>query len=105
MKCGEYYPRITSLYQITDSDWNDLAQGVVNSQKFYRSLCRNGYNLGMLFIEDGSSYLEMRVVMLVRSNYAAWVRNDHTGFEVMLGDMTTFTLPEEIAETARIFWA
>ncbi len=97
-------PGVTSLYQITDSDWTDLARGVVNAQGFYRSLCRNGYNLGMLFIEDGSSYLEMRVVMLVRSNYAAWVRNDHTGFEIMLGDMTTFTLPEEIAETARIFW-
>ena len=97
-------PGVTSLYQITDSDWNHLAKGVVNAQKFYRSLCRNGYNLGMLFVEDGSSYLEMRVVILVRSNYAAWVRNDHTGFEVMLGDMTTFTLPEETAETARIFW-
>ncbi len=98
-------PKITSLYQITDSDWNDLARGVVNGQKFYRSLCRNGYNLGMLFIEDGSSYLEMRVVILVRSNYAAWVRNDHTGFEIMLGDMTTFTAPEDTAMDARIFWA
>ncbi len=43
------------------------------------------YNLGMLFVEDGNSYLEMRVVILVRSNYAPWTRNDHTGFEVMLG--------------------
>ena len=97
-------PKVTSLFQITEPDWNDLARGVVNAQRFYRSLCRNGYNLGMLFVEDGNSCLEMRVVMLVRSNYAAWVRNDHTGFEVMLGDMTTFTSPEDIAENARIFW-
>jgi UDPglucose--hexose-1-phosphate uridylyltransferase len=97
-------PKVTSLFQIPEPDWNDLAQGVVNAQRFYRSLCRNGYNLGMLFVEDGNSCLEMRVVMLVRSNYAAWVRNDHTGFEVMLGDMTTFTSPEDIAENARIFW-
>jgi UDPglucose--hexose-1-phosphate uridylyltransferase len=97
-------PKITSLYQITGSDWNHLAQGVVNAQKFYRSLCRNGYNLGMLLIEDGNPYLEMRVVILVRSNYAPWVRNDHTGFEVMLGDMATFTSPEDTAKNARIFW-
>ncbi len=97
-------PRITSLSQITDSGWNHLALGVVNAQQFYRSLCRNGYNLGMLFIEDGNSYLEMRVVILVRSNYAPWVRNDHTGFEVMLGDMATFTLPEDVAKNAGTFW-
>ena len=97
-------PKITSLYQITDSDWDHLAKGVINAQKYYRSLCRNGYNLGMLFVEDGNSCLEMRVVILVRSNYAAWVRNDHTGFEVMLGDMATFTLPEDIAKNAGIFW-
>ena len=97
-------PTITSLYQITDSDWNHLAQGVVNTQKFYRSLCRNGYNLGLLFVEDKNSCLEMRVVILARSNYAPWVRNDHTGFEVMLGDMATFTSPEDTAKQARIFW-
>jgi galactose-1-phosphate uridylyltransferase len=97
-------PKITSLHQITDSNWDHLAQGVVNAQKFYRSLCRNGYNLGMLFVEDGSFYLEMRVVILARSNYAPWVRNDHTGFEVMLGDMATFTSPEDTAKNARIFW-
>ncbi len=97
-------PRITSLYQMTDSDWNHLAQGVLRAQKFYRSLCRNGYNLGLLSVEDGDSYLEMRVVLLVRSNYAPWVRNDHTGFEVMLGDMATFSSPEDIARNARTFW-
>lgn len=97
-------PGTTSLNQITDSVCHDLAQGVVNAQKFYRSLCRNGYNLGWLLVEDGTSYLEMRVVILVRSNHAPWVRNDHTGFEVMLGDMTTFTLPEHVAQSARAFW-
>jgi UDPglucose--hexose-1-phosphate uridylyltransferase len=97
-------PQITSLDQITDSGWNDLAEGVIKTQKFYRSLCRNGYNLGMLFVEDGNAYLEIRVVLLVRSNYAPWVRNDHTGFEVMLGDMATFTPPEDTANLARAFW-
>ncbi len=97
-------PGITSLHQITDSDWKHLAQGVINTQKFYRSLCRNGYNLGMLFVEDGNAHLEMRIVILARSNHAPWVRNDHTGFEIMLGDMTTFTSPENIAKKARICW-
>ena len=78
-------PKMTSLHQITDSDWNHLAQGVINAQKFYRSLCRNGYNLGILLVEDGNDFLELRIVILARSNYAPWVRNDHTGFEVMLG--------------------
>lgn len=97
-------PKTTSLFQITNSDWHHLAQGVINVQKFYRSLFRNGYNLGMLFVEDENPYLEMRVVMLARSNYAPWVRSDYTSFEIMLGDMTTFTSPEDTAKKARLFW-
>ena len=58
----------------------------------------------MLAIENEASKLELRVVILARSNYAPWVRNDHTGFEVMLGDMATFTAPEDTATAARPFW-
>ena len=97
-------PKITSFHQLAVSDWEDLSKGVLNTQRFYRGLCRNGYNLGILFIEDEKIPLELRMVILARSNYAPWVRNDHTGFEVMLGDMTTFTAPEETAEHARPFW-
>jgi hypothetical protein len=32
------------------------------------------------------------------------VRSDFTGFEVMLGDMATFSAPEQTAELARAFW-
>jgi len=32
------------------------------------------------------------------------VRNDHTSFETMLGDMATFNAPEETAARARPFW-
>jgi galactose-1-phosphate uridylyltransferase len=85
-------------------DWEALAVGVVRIQKLYRHLCRNGYNLGLLTVENGSGHMELRVVMTVRSNYDAWVRNDHTGFELMLGDMATFTAPEETAEIARGLW-
>ena len=98
-------PGVTSLRAAGSLIWKGLVQGVLNIQKFYRSICRNGYNLGILSVEAPSSRLELRVVMMVRSNYAAWVRNDHTGFELMLGDMATFTLPEEIADKARPFWA
>lgn len=97
-------PAITSLRQVTDDHWLALAQGILNTQKFYRSLGRNGYNLGILLLEDGSDDLELRVVLTVRSNYAPWVRSDFTGFEVMLGDMATFTAPETTAERARDFW-
>jgi galactose-1-phosphate uridylyltransferase len=97
-------PEVASIRQAGDEDWADLARGVINAQKFYRSLNRNGYNLGLLLVEDGSPDLELRVVMVVRSNYAPWVRSDHTGFEVMLGDMATFTAPEETAQQARPFW-
>ena len=97
-------PGVTSLSQVTCDNWKDLSRGVLNTQRFYRSLCRNSYNLGLLMIEDGISMLELRVVIIVRSNYAPWVRNDHTGFEVMLGDMATFTAPEETAVRARPFW-
>ena len=97
-------PQATSLSQVTATAWEGLAQGVLNTQRYYRSLNRNGYNLGMLAIENEGSKLELRVVILARSNYAPWVRSDHTGFEVMLGDMATFTAPEDTAAGARPFW-
>jgi UDPglucose--hexose-1-phosphate uridylyltransferase len=97
-------PQRTSLRRLTDRDWADLALGIINCQRFYRSLCRNGYNLGLLAIERAESCLEIRIALVVRSNYAPWVRNDYTGFEVMLGDMTTFVAPEETARLARPFF-
>jgi galactose-1-phosphate uridylyltransferase len=97
-------PKMTRLDQLCEADWRHLAEGVLNAQKFYRSLGRNGYNLGLLLLEDGTDDQELRVVMTVRSNYAPWVRSDFTGFEVMLGDMATFTAPEETARLARSFW-
>ncbi len=86
------------------SDWEDMANGIIKTQKFYRSLCRNGYNLGLLLIEKRNSRLEAKISMMVRSNYTPWVRNDQTGIELMLGDMATFTAPEETARLARPFW-
>ncbi len=97
-------PLKTSFRQVKASEWMDLARGILNIQRFYRSLRRNGYNLGILAVELPRSRLELRAVMVVRSNYAPWVRSDHTGFEVMLGDMTTFSAPEDIAAQARPFF-
>ncbi len=97
-------PGVNSMQQVSATDWQDLARGVISAQRFYRSICRNGYNLGLLAAETASSCLELRVVIMVRSNYAPWVRNDHTGFEVMLGDMTTFVAPEQTAARARPFF-
>lgn len=97
-------PGATSLQQPTVSDWGDLAHGIINVQRFYRSICRNGYNLGLLSVEIPASRLELRIDIVVRSNYAPWVRNDHTGFEVMLGDMATFASPEQTAEGTRPFF-
>ncbi len=97
-------PNVTSLRTPDADAWQSLAAGILNTQHFYRSVCRNGYNLGILSLETPSSHMELRAVMTVRSNYAAWVRNDHSGFEVMLGDMATFTLPEDTARQARAFW-
>jgi hypothetical protein len=89
---------------MTDKHWQTLAEGVLNTQNFYRNLGRNGYNFGLLLLENDSDDLELRAVLTVRSNYAPWVRSDFTGFEVMLGDMATFTAPEITAERARVFW-
>jgi galactose-1-phosphate uridylyltransferase len=98
-------PGVTSILQPEPEDWANLVQGVLNIQRFYRSLHRNGYNLGLLSVELPASRLELRLIIMVRSNYAPWVRSDHTGFEVMLGDMTTFVAPEQTAEWARRFFA
>ena len=97
-------PGVTSLIETSEDQWQTLAQGVLNAQRFYRSLGRNGYNLGLVLLEDERDDLELRVVLTVRSNYAPWVRSDFTGFEVMLGDMATFSSPELTAEGARNFW-
>jgi galactose-1-phosphate uridylyltransferase len=98
-------PKVFSLRGLTDSHCRDLAESIILVQKLYRSLGRNGYNLGLISIEDDAqSCLEIRTVMLVRSNFSAWGRNDHTGFEVMLGDMATFTAPEETAAMASRIW-
>ena len=97
-------PGVTSMLQPEPADWADLVQGILNVQRFYRRLNRNGYNLGLLSVEIPASRLELRLVIMVRSNYAPWVRSDHTGFEVMLGDMTTFVAPEQTAEWARPFF-
>lgn len=97
-------PGRTSMLSLDPANWEDLARGVLNAQRFYRSRCRNGYNLGLLAVEKDDSRLELRVVLMVRSNYAPWVRNDHTSFETMLGDMATFHAPEETARLAQPFW-
>lgn len=97
-------PGRRSLLTLDDTAWEDLTRGVLNTQRFYRSVCRNGYNLGLLSIEQDDACLELRVVMMVRSNFAPWVRNDHTSFETMLGDMATFHAPEETARLAQPFW-
>lgn len=97
-------PGVRSLRQLSPALCRDLAQGIINTQRFYRGLHRNGYNLGLLCIEDNATPLELRVVILARSNYAPWVRNDHTGYEVMLGDMATFSAPEKTAQAARPYW-
>jgi galactose-1-phosphate uridylyltransferase len=97
-------PGVTSLLSLSDMQIKELCAGVLNTQKFYRSLNRNGYNLGILCIEKADSLLELRVVLMVRCNYVPWARNDHTGFELMLGDMATFVAPELTAELARPFW-
>jgi UDPglucose--hexose-1-phosphate uridylyltransferase len=97
-------PGVTSLLEVSEGQWNDLARGVLNTQHFYRSLHRNSYNLGLFSIENADSVLELRCVMVARSNYAPWVRSDHTSYEVMLGDMATFHPPEKTAELARPFW-
>ena len=98
------YPGKNSLLDLKADEMHQLAVGIIRIQRFYRSLHRNGYNFGLLSVEEEGSALELRAVMVVRSNYAPWVRSDYTGFEVMLGDMATFRAPEETARLARAFW-
>jgi len=84
--------------------WEDLAKGVLNTQKFYKSLNRNAYNLALLSVEDGKNFPCLKVSLTARSSYAPWVRSDFTGFEIASGEMATFTLPESVAEMAKKFW-
>ena len=97
-------PGFVSLVGVTDTQWRDLSTGLMGAQAFFRSLNRNGYNLGLVAVEKPESRLELRLRVVVRANHAPWARNDHTGYEVILGDMATFTTPEETAARARPFW-
>lgn len=97
-------PGQTSFFQLKAHQWHDLAQGIVNAQHFYRRLCRNSYNLGLLAVARARSALELKVALVARANYAPWVRSDITGYEIALGDMATFNAPEETADLARPFW-
>lgn len=91
---------------VTDHEaiWQGLAMGVLNTQRFYRSLNRNAYNLNLLSIEDGQNISCLRVSIIARASYAPWVRSDITGFELASGEMATFTYPETVASMARVFW-
>jgi UDPglucose--hexose-1-phosphate uridylyltransferase len=84
--------------------WHNLAEGVLNTQKFYKSLNRNAYNLNLLSIEDKQNIPCLKISLTARSSYAPWVRSDFTGFELASGEMTTFTFPETVADMARVFW-
>ena len=84
--------------------WQDLAEGVLNTQKFYKSLNRNAYNLNLLSVEDETDIPCLKVSLTARSSYAPWVRSDFTGFELASGEMATFTLPESVATMAGKFW-
>lgn len=97
-------PGVSSLTKLRHGDWQHLAIGLLNTQRYYRSLGRNGYNLGLLSVEKPDSRLELRAVILARANHTRWVRSDHTGYEVMLGDMTTFSAPEQTAANARTYF-
>ena len=84
--------------------WRDLAEGVLNAQRFYKSMNRNAYNLSLLSVEDGHKIPCLKVSLTVRSSYAPWVRSDLTGFEIASGEMVTFTFPETVAAMACAFW-
>lgn len=59
-----------SIARLPDEKWESLATGILNAQRFYRSVCRNGYNLGILAVESQKeAFLELRCVMVARSNY------------------------------------
>ncbi len=97
-------PGCFSIATVSVDQWRDLSEGIINAQRYYRSRHRNGYNLGLAAAARPDSVLELRLRMVVRGNYGPWVRSDHTGYEVMLGDMATFQAPELTALQARPFW-
>lgn len=68
------------------------------------SMGRNGYNFGLLVIEDGFDDQGRRATLTFRGNYDPCVRSGVTDFGAMLGDRVTFTASEETACPARPFW-
>jgi UDPglucose--hexose-1-phosphate uridylyltransferase len=97
-------PGCVAIPAVSDAQWMDLAAGIINAQRYYRSMNRNGYNLGLVASAGADQAMELRLRMVVRGNFGPWVRSDHTGYEVILGDMATFQAPERTAADARPFW-
>ncbi len=98
-------PEKGSLIDYRDTAlWEDLARGILNTQRFFRSMNRNSYNLGVLSIEGDENSMDLMVSIKARSSYAPWVRSDITGFEMAFQEMATFSSPESTAEKARVFW-
>ncbi len=99
-------PGKTSILEFKNNKlWEDLAKGILNTQKFYRSLNRNSCNFNMISIEDDKNGFELKISIIARSGYAPWVRSDITGFELAFNEMATFTSPEETCENAKLFWS
>lgn len=104
-------PGKKSIMEFNDNQiWEDLAEGIINTQKFYKSMNRNSCNFTMISIEDNKSDKDKRsapelmISIMARSGYAPWVRSDITGFEFAFNEMATFTSPETTAENAESFW-
>ena len=98
-------PGTSSLLEFKNHKlWEDLAKGILNTQKFYKSINRNSCNFTIISIEDGKNIPELQISIIARSGYAPWVRSDITGFEFAFNEMATFTPPENTAENARLFW-
>ena len=81
---------LTGKQHDDDKLFNMISNGFLNS----------GINQATAVLVYLLSYLKQAAQETVRTAH----RSDHTGFEVMLGDMATFTAPEETARLARAFW-
>ncbi len=98
-------PNKNSLMEFKNNEiWYDLAKGILNTQKFYKSMNRNSCNFTIISTENNKSEHSLKISIVARSGYAPWVRSDITGFEFAFDEMATFTSPEITCENAKHFW-
>ncbi len=95
---------VSSLFDLSESAWEEIMAGIIAVQKFYRSLGVNSFNCALYNFPDPEGYYNVIVRMMTRSNYQPYPRNDMTYRETMLWEPSIEYYPEDMAQALKPYF-